>query len=146
MPQDPLDQIIAVAAATPDALAIHTDHASWTYADLMTHMRAYAAVFAGQDAPRVAVVLPQDNNVYACFLGAGLAGGYYSPLNVATPLEKLGKIMTRLRPDFIVAEQKVRTELPSLSHPASRRVRPTTTAFHSTVLNGSTVFNGLLLP
>ena len=111
MSNDPIDQIIAVAAASPDARAIHTDHASWSYADLMVHMRAYAAVFAAHDAPRVAVVLPQENNAYACFLGAGLAGGYYSPLNVATPLEKLGKIMTRLRPDFIVAETDLLADL-----------------------------------
>lgn len=100
---DPLDRILAIADATPDALAVHTDDASWSYRDFMQRAWSYAAVFAKTKAACVAVCLPQENHAYAAFVGAGLAGGYHSPLNTAAPDAKLSRIIAKLQPDFIVA-------------------------------------------
>ncbi|MFT5798404.1 MAG: D-alanine--poly(phosphoribitol) ligase subunit 1 [Candidatus Azotimanducaceae bacterium] len=101
--RDPLDLILDVARARPNAYAIWTKQASWSYQDLAIHIRAYAAVFESQNAPLVALALPQENHAYAACLGAGLAGGYYSPLNTQAPFEKLSAIISRLKPHFIVA-------------------------------------------
>jgi D-alanine--poly(phosphoribitol) ligase subunit 1 len=66
--------------------------------------------------------------------GAGLAGGYYSPVNTAAPLTKLRRIVELLEPDFIVANSDLGKQLLDAA-PSAVLVNPTT-------LNETSPLNG----
>jgi len=52
----------------------------------------------------VLIALPAGADAYAAMLGAGLAGGYYTPVNVDSPPFKLRRIARLLQPNVIVAD------------------------------------------
>ena len=52
-----------------------------------------------------------------------MAGGYYSPLNTLSPLDKLGRIISRLQPDFIVARPPLLEDLSGFA-PDARLIDP----------------------
>ena len=69
------------------------------------------------------IALRSGVDAYAAMLGAGLAGDWYTPLNVDAPLAKLRTIAALLQPDVIVAD----TELAGLlgdAAPGARLVGP----------------------
>jgi len=120
---DPIGRFLAIAAKHPKSVAIFTEAEVWTYADLEQYTRAFASVFSQHDSPRIAIAMPKKNAAYAACLGAGLAGGYYSALNMASPSEKLQGIVRRLEPDVIVSEGELLAEL-SNAYPQAILVDP----------------------
>lgn len=100
---DVIDRFLRAAEANPDHPAIRTAANSVTYGEFARRVRAFAAQFARHDAPRVLIALPQSCDAYAAILAAGLAGGCYTPLNLAAPEEKLRRIAHLLAPQVIVA-------------------------------------------
>jgi len=73
-----------------------------TFSEIEARTRRFADAFSGH-GPGVLIALPQGPDAYAAMLGAGLAGCYYAPLNVAAPVDRLCRIARLMRPTVIVA-------------------------------------------
>ena len=101
---DAIDLFFARAAAAPAHPAVVIDGCSLSYAALARLARRLAAVFVRRAEPRVLIALPAGAGAYAAMLGAGLAGGYYTPVNVDSPPLKLRRIARLLQPSVIVAD------------------------------------------
>lgn len=101
---DVIDVFLARAAAQPQATAVAQDGERVSYGALEQAVRRLATSFARRPAPRVLIALPQGAMAYAAMLAAGLCGGWYTPLNLEAPIEKLRHIASLVQPDIIVAE------------------------------------------
>ncbi len=101
-PADVVDRFLLVARMQPRHPAVVTPRETLDYGALERRVRLLAAQFAAVASPCVLVALPQGADAYAAMLAAGLAGGHYTPLNVAAPPAKLRRVAELLRPDFIV--------------------------------------------
>ena len=101
---DAIDLFFTHAFERPSHPAIVTEVASLGYVSLARLARRLAAVFAGFPEPRVLIALPAGAQAYAAMLGAGLAGGYYTPVNIDAPALKLRRIARLLQPDIILAD------------------------------------------
>ncbi len=99
---DSLDRFLIRASHDPGAPAVVNDGHWVSYGELEDRARALARVFAARTAPRVLIALPSGADAYAAMLGAGLAGGFYTPLNVNAPALKWAHVCRLLQPDFIV--------------------------------------------
>jgi len=102
--RDVVDRFLDCATDRPDHPAIVVEDSITSYGALERRARAFACVFSRFAEPRVLIGLRQSVDAYAAILGAGLAGGYHTPLNASAPLEKLRRIASRLDPDIIVAD------------------------------------------
>jgi D-alanine--poly(phosphoribitol) ligase subunit 1 len=118
---DAVDLFLSRAKAAPGASAIVTSAASVSYGALERRVRAFAAVFAERPAPKVLIALPQSVDAYACMLASGLAGGFYTPLNMTSPPEKMRRISAQLEPDIVVGAPEI---FDRLAVPVARRVDP----------------------
>ena len=101
---DPVAVFFARARAAPDQPAVVVDGGALSYSALARLVRRFAAVFAHFAEPRVLIALPAGAEAYAAMLGAGLAGGCYTPVNVEAPVLKLRRIARLLQPDVIVGD------------------------------------------
>lgn len=99
---DRVDLFLQQAARYPDHPAVKLSTGATSYTQLETRVRMFAARIARQPDPRVLIALPQGVDAYAAMLATGLAGGYYSPLNLAAPIDRLRLIARSLQPDIIV--------------------------------------------
>ena len=108
---DVVDRFLLAARMQPAHPAVVTPGATLSYAVLERRVRLLAAQFATVAAPCVLVALPQGADAYAAMLAAGLAGGHYTPLNVAAPMAKLRRVAELLRPDFIVGGPEITAAL-----------------------------------
>lgn len=95
--------------------AVISNEKTFSYEQLGTLARRFASCFASQRAERVGIILSQNIDAYAAILGAGIAGCIYSPLNVRSPVSKLGAALTIFDPDVIVADEAIATELSNLT-------------------------------
>jgi D-alanine--poly(phosphoribitol) ligase subunit 1 len=120
---DPIDRFIDVAKDHASNPAIVTEAGTWLYSDLEAATRAFAYLFDQTKAERIAIALPKKNAAYAAFLGAGLAGAYYAPLNTSSPIGKLQGIITQLEPDVIVSEGEMLAEL-AKAYPSAQLICP----------------------
>jgi D-alanine--poly(phosphoribitol) ligase subunit 1 len=105
MISDVIDLFLQRAAAQPSHPAVITDELTCDYSALENCVRRFAAIFAGRLAPKIIIALPQGPYAYAAMFAAGLAGGFYTALNLVSPNEKLGRIVKMVEPDFIVGER-----------------------------------------
>ena len=121
MPPDVVDLFLERAQVATGAPAIITSAASATYGTLERRVRAFASVFAERFSPKVLIALPPSIDAYACMFAVGLAGGFYTPLNLASPIEKMRRIQTQLEPDFVVGTREL---LDKLAVPAARQLDP----------------------
>ena len=122
-PPDAVYTMLQTAAAHPARLAIRSGSVCLSYAAFSDRARRYAAAFAMQDSPRVLIALPRGADAYAAMFGAGLAGGFYTPVSEASPPEKLQRIAGLLAPHFIVAGNPLAAILAEAS-PAARTIDP----------------------
>ena len=99
---DVVDLFLARAAEAPDRPAIVTSTQTITYGGLERRVRAFAFAFAKHRAPKIFIALPPSVDAYACMFAAGLAGGFYTPVNMASPPEKMRRILAQLEPDIMV--------------------------------------------
>jgi D-alanine--poly(phosphoribitol) ligase subunit 1 len=99
---DVVDRFLAQAARQPSALAVVDEGGAFTYADLEDRARALAAVFEPRTRPRVLIALWPGVDAYAAMIATGLAGGFYTPLNLNAPAAKWRHICRLLRPDIIL--------------------------------------------
>ena len=108
---DTTDLLLQQAEAHPERLAVRSGASRTSYADLAGMVRRYAAAFAIRAAPRVLIALPRGAAAYASMFASGLAGGFYTPVNPASPPHKLHRIVRLLAPDIIVAHPALGTIL-----------------------------------
>ena len=123
-PPDALDLILDAAAARPGGDAVRSGSARMTYSAFAQLSRRYASALAACDSPRVLVALPRGPDAYASMIGAGLAGGVYTPASDASPLEKLRRIVGLLQPHAIVAPAELGKAL-AVAAPDARHIDPT---------------------
>jgi len=108
---DAIDLFLANAAARPSHLATCVHGRKTTYAAFEHRVRSFAGAFMRHEGPGVLIALPQGPDAYAAMLGAGLAGFFYSPLNVDVPVEKRRRIARLMQPSIIVAEPEMAADL-----------------------------------
>ena len=101
---DAIDLFLARASEAPAHPAVVTDSGSLGYAALAGLAARLGAVFAHFAEPRVLIALPAGADAYAAMLGAALAGGYYTPVNIDAPPLKLRRIARLLQPNVILAD------------------------------------------
>jgi acyl-CoA synthetase (AMP-forming)/AMP-acid ligase II len=104
---DALDLFLARVSEAPSHAAVVVDDVPLSYAPLARTARCFARVFARFVEPRVMIALAAGGEAYAAMLAAGLAGGCYAPVNVASPPLKLRRIARLLQPNVIVADRTV---------------------------------------
>ncbi len=93
------------AVERADETLVRTRGRVYTYADLdarATRIAAALLAAAGRRGARVAFVLEEYDQFFACMLGAWLAGQVVVPLNVSLPQNDLDWLLGKCRPDLIV--------------------------------------------
>ena len=112
---DYIARFLSAARAYPDATAIKAGKDELSYRQLESLVRRYASAFASCNAKRVLIALSPGVDVYAAILGSGLAGCAHTPLNLASPSDKMIRIAQLLKPEVIVGEetaQALQVEIP----------------------------------
>ena len=122
---DAIDLFLAEASRRPQKLAVEADGKGATYAELAARVGNYAAAFAQVAEPRIVIALPRGVDACAAILGTGLAGGFYAPVNDASPIDKLLRIVGQLEPNIIVAPQALADRLAEAA-PNAIRIDPAT--------------------
>lgn len=112
---DVIERFLERAAATPDGVALSLHGRGVSFAEMESRVRRYARAFVARGATRMMIALPQGTDAYAAMLGAGLAGGYYAPLNLSVPLDKLKRIVARMQPEVLVAEREIAAALQTVA-------------------------------
>ena len=103
LPLDVVDRFVRAARENPARLAVDHDSGQVSFEQLEDAARRFATAFQSVEHPRVLIALPQGADAYAAMLAAGLAGSYYAPLNIASPVAKLCRIAAQFQPNIIVA-------------------------------------------
>jgi D-alanine--poly(phosphoribitol) ligase subunit 1 len=123
---DVIDRFFEVADNRGDSAAVITRDGQVSYRELATLVRRFATCFSRSTSPKVLVAYEQGPCAYAAMLGTMLAGGYYAPVNVSAPLEKLAMICSSFEPEFIVGDDltiaKLRAVRPEAAQAASSAI------------------------
>jgi D-alanine--poly(phosphoribitol) ligase subunit 1 len=107
-----LDSIYRHAQTQPMADAIVADQTRLSYGGFWElAARIAAAIVAAQPQPQVLIAAPGGAFAYAAMIGTLMAGGFYAPLNVRSPLAKQRQVLDRFRPNIIVGIQSIIDEL-----------------------------------
>jgi amino acid adenylation domain-containing protein len=113
-------QLVAEQAGTaPDATAVVTDSASWTYAELECAAERIAAALLSAGMPpgsRVGVMLERSPELIATVLGVLKAGAAVVPLDVSYPAVRIDAMVERARPFRVisgVAEVRAMMDVPA---------------------------------
>nr|QEO74607.1 AMP-dependent synthetase and ligase [uncultured bacterium] len=107
------NQLVAQAAATPDALALSDDHRQLTFAELEARTGRLARVLAAAGAgPErvVAIALPRSARVFEAILGVLRAGAAYLPIDPDQPVSRIADVVGDAAPVLVITERGV--ELP----------------------------------
>lgn len=111
--KDPVESLMQRVHAQPDHLAVVQDECSITYKEFGSLAARIAATFAMHCTnPRVLIYLPKGFQAYAAMFGTLMAGGYYSPINMETPLHRHIAIFNQFEPNIVISSQKVSDLLP----------------------------------
>ncbi len=108
---DPLDRFTRAAAAHGDRTAVAMGKTVTSYAQLYARALGMASLFCEFREPKVLICAAPGPGAYAAMLGAGLAGGYYIPLNVEAPAAKLCAVAQMVAPDVIVCAEGLASQL-----------------------------------
>ena len=95
------------AAATPDANALATDSATWTYAELDGSAERIAAGLLTAGMPpgaRVGVMLDRSPELIATVLGVLKAGAAVVPLDPSYPQARIDAMIDRVRPFRVISD------------------------------------------
>src|ERR1700683_4022928 len=92
---DSIDLFLSRSLGNPLHPAVAVENHSITYGVLEDRARRIAARVSAYREPKVLIAMPQGADSYAAMLGVGLGGGYYAPVNLAAPPEKL-ELIARL--------------------------------------------------
>jgi mycobactin peptide synthetase MbtF len=95
------------AAATPDAVAVTTEHERRTYRELSASVGRLAAVLASHGVgPEdvVALAVPRSVDTIVAVLAVLWTGAAYVPLDTTLPAARIESIVRRARPRLIVSD------------------------------------------
>ena len=104
---DVIDRFMTMVDRAPDRPAVSSGEQTFSYLELGTLVRKFARVFSVISSPRVLVAYEQGVSAYSAMLGAMLAGGYYAPVNISAPQDKVARIARLFNPDIIVGEPAI---------------------------------------
>ncbi len=102
---DLTERFFEMAARHGERIAVQSRTGATSFADLAFLARRFAARFSKVPAPKVLVACDQGPQAYAAMLGTMLAGGFYAPINVAAPREKMAGICRSFAPNLIVGNE-----------------------------------------
>src|SRR5690606_8587661 len=97
-----------VVERAPDAVAVETARARWTYEELQQRANQVAHALlreTGSDNQRVALFLEHDAPMLAAILGTLTAGKTYVPLDPAYPEERLRLLLEDAEPQAILTDR-----------------------------------------
>jgi D-alanine--poly(phosphoribitol) ligase subunit 1 len=125
---DVVSRFLEIASKLGNHPAVIASGGITSYRELALEARRFATRFAQTPGARVIIAFEQGPIAYAAMMGAMLAGGYYVPVSVAAPEEKLQAICKAFSPDFIAGEsgiaQMLKLTCPSASVCARADVAP----------------------
>jgi D-alanine--poly(phosphoribitol) ligase subunit 1 len=110
---------------------------SVSYGELCDKVRRFATGLDVRASPRVLIALPQGTDAYVSMLATGLAGGYYIPLNMSAPMDKIRLIVGIAEPDIVIVDQPSPALLGILSSEA-----PNAAVLHVAALQQETPLRG----
>ena len=105
----------AQAARTPDAVAVESGGASWSYAELDTRSSRLARHLVGLGVgPErlVAVALPRSLEMVAAVLGVAKAGAAYLPIDPGYPVDRIGYMLDDAAPSLLITDRATSARLP----------------------------------
>ncbi|MFE9380895.1 amino acid adenylation domain-containing protein, partial [Streptomyces sp. NPDC006855] len=105
----------AQVAATPDAIALVSDGATLTYAELADRAGRLAALLRDRGVRRgasVAVALGRSADTVVALLATMAAGAAYVPVDPAYPAERIAYILDDARPALVITTEALRDALP----------------------------------
>jgi len=112
---DVIDRFFATAASRGEHLAVQANVESVSYKELSLLSRKFACAFATNESPKVLIAYEQGPLAYAAMLGTMLAGGFYVPVSVNAPSEKIAAICASFRPTLIVGSDAMLGQLRRLA-------------------------------
>ena len=104
--------MLRIAQQHPEQIAIHTRDGTTNYAEfalMVQHMAAFMRPILAEMPTMqrsVVIALPQCAEAYACMFATLLAGGFYVPLNLASPAQKLHHIVQQVQPAIVCSSQQ----------------------------------------
>jgi len=116
MTVDIVTRLFDIAQQHPEHPAIVHNAREITYADFVLTVKKIAgelSQYAHQ--PKVMILLPQGEHAYASMFATAMAGGYYVPGNVTSPLEKQHSVIEQFQPDVIVSTPSLYEEINAYS-------------------------------
>ncbi|MEV6623800.1 amino acid adenylation domain-containing protein [Amycolatopsis sp. NPDC051106] len=105
----------AQAARTPDAVAVESGGAAWSYAELDARSSRLARHLVGLGVgPErlVAVALPRSLEMVAAVLGVVKAGAAYLPIDPGYPVERIGYMLDDAAPSLLITDRATSARLP----------------------------------
>jgi amino acid adenylation domain-containing protein len=112
---DVVASISAVAATTPDAIALSDTFGNRSYATFLrqAHQLARALSQRGVDqGARVGICLPRSCDLPIAILATLINGAAYVPLDPSYPQRRLGMIVADAAPVIIIVDEKTRAFVP----------------------------------
>jgi amino acid adenylation domain-containing protein len=109
----------------PDAVAVVAHGARMTYGDLEASSNRLARALrdaGGETGDRVGVLMPKSPTAITAIVAVLKAGGLYVPLDPASPVARLAKIVDSCAPRFILAAGSVANLLDHMAVDASCRL------------------------
>lgn len=104
-----LEYLEQTAARAPERTAFFDDRASLTFGGLYDAARSVGSFLSRALPMRGVTAVVMDGRSMDCvpaFLGVAYAGGAYAPLDPAMPASRLRLILSLMRPDCILADEK----------------------------------------
>jgi D-alanine--poly(phosphoribitol) ligase subunit 1 len=124
---DCTDLFLLRASEQPGKLAVVAEDCAVTYDELAGQVRSLAAVLAEWVEPRILIALSPGADAYAAMFAAGLAGGFYTPVNLEAPEAKLRQIARLLQPNVIITDTEAGRRL-AAEAPRASVIAPSETA------------------
>lgn len=112
-----IEYLVETCSQHPDRIAVRDATGSWTFAELDDASRRIAAHLIRLDSQHkrpIAVLLPKSAACVSAFLGVLYSGNFYVPLDPASPVDRLQRILKDLNPLCVISSGDHREKLESL--------------------------------
>ncbi len=110
MTRNVLEWLEDAARRAPEAMAFEDGTTGMTYCQLLTRAQEIGSFLLAHVRAQQGVLLLMDKgpDCVAAMLGAAYAGDFYTPLDPAMPLQRMGLIANVLQPACVVCSEKYR--------------------------------------
>ena len=100
-----IEKFLRIAQASPSHIAVCENEKKYSYGAFLGTVNALASSILEKAAnSKILIHLPAGMYAYASMFAAGLAGGYYCPMNIKQPLSKREAILEKFNPDVIISD------------------------------------------